>query len=116
MSSTTIHSPSARPSSAGPARVVRLTNRGRMLIVGLLCLLAFFAVFGLRSAVGSDQSGAGGAGVTQRWVVQPGETLWTIAEATAPASDPRDVVDQLVEINGLAGSGVEAGQSLEIPA
>ncbi len=44
----------------------------------------------------------------------PGDTLWSIARELAPASDPRPVVDLLVEANG--GSAIEAGQMLVIPA
>jgi hypothetical protein len=33
-------------------------------------------------------------------VVEPGDTLWTIAGEVAPDADPRDVVDALVEARG----------------
>ena len=47
-------------------------------------------------------------------VVQPGDTLWTIAERVAPTVDRRKAVDQLAKIAG--GSMLEVGQRLEIPA
>jgi Tfp pilus assembly protein FimV len=33
-------------------------------------------------------------------VVQPGDTLWAIAERLAPGQDPRPVVDQLAAVYG----------------
>jgi hypothetical protein len=38
----------------------------------------------------------------QRYVVRPGDTLWSIAEEVAPDRDPRQVVDALVAANGDA--------------
>ena len=35
-------------------------------------------------------------------VVQPGDTLWSIAERVAPHSDPRSVIDTLVSSRGTA--------------
>jgi uncharacterized ferritin-like protein (DUF455 family) len=46
-------------------------------------------------------------------VVQPGDTLWSIAAATAPDLDVRLAVDRLVEANGRAP--LVAGQVLELP-
>lgn len=36
------------------------------------------------------------------YVVQPGDSLWTVAEEVAPDTDPRKVVDALVEVRGDA--------------
>ena len=46
------------------------------------------------------------------YVVQPGDTLWTIAERVAPADDPRPIVAELRERNG--GSEVEVGDRLDV--
>ena len=35
-------------------------------------------------------------------IVEPGDTLWSIASRLAPESDPREVVDALVEARGSA--------------
>lgn len=48
----------------------------------------------------------------QQYVVQPGDTLWSIAEAIAPDSDPRPVVDALREANG--GPVLEVGTRLTL--
>jgi len=48
------------------------------------------------------------------YVVEPGDTLWSIARRVAPGRDPRPVVDALVEANDLHG-GLQAGQELSVP-
>ena len=44
----------------------------------------------------------------QRYVVQPGDTLWSIATEIAPDADPRAVVDALRDANG--GPELEVGE------
>jgi Tfp pilus assembly protein FimV len=48
------------------------------------------------------------------YVVQPGDTLWSIAAAVAPNDDPRSVVDRLREANGT--DVLQAGDRLVIDA
>jgi Tfp pilus assembly protein FimV len=48
------------------------------------------------------------------YVVEPGDTLWSIARRVEPGHDPRPVVDALVEANDLHG-GLQAGQELSVP-
>jgi hypothetical protein len=50
--------------------------------------------------------------VGETYVVQPGDTLWSIAAAVAPDSDPRPVVDALRATNG--GPNLQVGQRLTI--
>jgi LysM repeat protein len=45
-------------------------------------------------------------------VVQPGDTLWSIAAAVAPGSDPRPIVDELARRSG--GAGLQPGQRIAI--
>ncbi|MFI9006275.1 LysM peptidoglycan-binding domain-containing protein [Actinosynnema sp. NPDC053489] len=47
--------------------------------------------------------------------VQVGETLWDVAERSAPASDPDAVVARIRELNSLPGTDVVPGQSLVVP-
>ena len=55
----------------------------------------------------------------RRWeqvvVVQPGDTVWSIAEAVAGGADPRAVVDAIATRNGIDAGAVVPGQSLVIP-
>jgi len=46
------------------------------------------------------------------YVVQPGDTLWSIAHQLQPTADPRDVVDHLVELNG--SGALQPGQRLRL--
>ena len=48
------------------------------------------------------------------YVVEQGDTLWSIARRVAPGRDPRPVVDGLIEVNDVRG-GLQAGQELSIP-
>lgn len=48
-------------------------------------------------------------------VVQPGDTLWSVAQRADPAADPRAVVDRIKELNGLQGDAVVAGAVLQVP-
>jgi LysM repeat protein len=48
-------------------------------------------------------------------VVQPGDTLWSLAQEVAPEQDPRAVVDAIVDVNDLDGVGLVPGQVLQLP-
>jgi nucleoid-associated protein YgaU len=48
-------------------------------------------------------------------VVQPGDTLWSIAEAHYPSDDVRVRVDDIERANGLRGPLIEVGQTLRLP-
>jgi Tfp pilus assembly protein FimV len=50
----------------------------------------------------------------EAYVVQPGDTYWSIAAAIAPDDDPRPVVDRLREASG--GKVLQAGDRLVIDA
>jgi len=50
------------------------------------------------------------------YVVEPGDTLWSIATRVAgPGADPRPVVDGLIAANHLAGPDVVPGTVLRLP-
>ena len=61
------------------------------------------------SAAASSAAGAAARTV----VVQPGDTLWSIAADIAPGADVRITVDQLVALNGA--SPIVPGQELVVP-
>jgi hypothetical protein len=48
-------------------------------------------------------------------VVRPGDTLWSIARRTAPASDPRAVVQAITAANGMGAGRLVPGQPLLVP-
>jgi hypothetical protein len=49
----------------------------------------------------------------QHVVVQPGDTLWSIAQRAVPGHDVRPVVDAMVRMLGT--STVVTGQSIPVP-
>jgi nucleoid-associated protein YgaU len=105
----------ARPGSTRPGAVrVRLTRRARRLAV----VLTLAAGVALGSWLGSLLAGGGDdlrlAGV-QSVVVQPGDTLWSIATEVAGSGDVRDVVDRIQELNGIHSTVLVPGQVLELP-
>jgi LysM repeat protein len=109
---------SRRPQAAAasrprPAAPLRLTRRGRLVVV--LSLLALLVV-GLASTGQSSQaSGRVAATRPVTVTVQTGETLWQLATRVAPHTDPRLVVDEIERLNRLSGSTVYAGQQLRVP-
>lgn len=46
--------------------------------------------------------------------VQPGDTLWTIAENIAPRIDPRITIEKIKVLNKLEKSNLTRGQILKI--
>lgn len=113
-------SPTFVPVHASGARTrLRLTVRGRRVVAAiaalpLACALGL-AVMSGGSAIASKDLGSP-AGSFATVTVSSGDTLWSIAEAVAPGADPRDVVDDIVRLNGLDGAGVMVGERLAIPA
>jgi hypothetical protein len=113
MSTTTAAIPLSTGLTAGD---VRLTRRGRFALVALIAALAFALLsLGQVAVQAGDGSGDAGAPGTA-WVVQPGETLWVIAERVDPGTDPRETVARIVAMNDLPSSSVVAGQELVVPA
>jgi nucleoid-associated protein YgaU len=56
-----------------------------------------------------------GAGAESQYVVQAGDTLWSIA-ATRYSGDPREAVWRIEQRNGLAGRPLQPGTVLVLPA
>jgi LysM repeat protein len=90
---------------------VRLTRRGRAVLVGLLLLVAGLA--GVLVAPASQAADPIGARPTV--VVQSGDTLWSIAARYAPSADPFATIDEIRRLNGLPGYTIQAGQRLTLP-
>jgi LysM domain len=106
--------PAARRGAAeGGTAHLRLTGRGRVVVWGLAIALA--AGVGL-SAQSAGAEAPGAPQPVETHVVAPGETLWQIAgSVAAPGEDLRDVVAELVDLNGLGGADLQAGQEILVP-
>ena len=97
-----------------PAYGLRLTGRGRLAILLLVSLVAVVVMsLGHSMAFGGAEHSGGAA--TSSVVMQPGQTLWQIAQSIAPQADPREIVMRIRELNGLSGSAVQPGQQLIVP-
>ena len=101
-----------------PTTRFRLTIRGRRVLAVLvsapIALALALAALSSGSAIATAEQGAV-AGTFEMVTVVSGDTLWTLAERIAPEHDPRDVVDDIVQLNGLSGVAVFPGQELAIP-
>lgn len=110
----------AREAAAPTA--VRLTGRGRLVVLVALTLAVFALISVGRvwaqadASIGAATGPASSSTVTDTWVVQPGETLWTVAGAVAPDVDPRETIASIVALNALSDTAVVAGQTLLVPA
>ena len=95
---------------------LRLTRRGRVVVLCALVTL-LMAAFSL-GRVGSQAAPRGARSTSQlsQTVVQPGESLWSVAKRVAPGHDPRAVIDQIADLNNLQTSSLQAGQLLVIPS
>ena len=102
---------SSRPRAARP----RLTRRARRLatVLALAAGVAFGSWVGPLVSGGSesDLRLAGGTSV----VVEPGDTLWSIASSLDGDSDVRTLIDEIQELNGLDGVELVPGQKLRLP-
>jgi LysM repeat protein len=65
-------------------------------------------------AVGLAARGSSGAGPKHTYVVQPGDTLWSVAERTY-SGDPRQGVWELERRNHLNGPTIVPGEKLIVP-
>lgn len=95
---------------------LRLTKRGRVVLTLLITVpLVIAALFALVNGGGAAASNS--AGSTLQYVtVQSGETLWQLAGEIAPSADPREVASDIVHLNNLSSSDIQAGERLAIPA
>jgi hypothetical protein len=111
----------SRARAAGVPTRLRLTRRGRIVVAALViagvtvaALLITFLASGGAQATNHGQARAGYQGM-HKIVVQPGQTLWSIASTAEPSADPRIVVQEIMTANALTGPAVEAGQLLWVP-
>ena len=108
-------------------RQLRRTFLVRRLVAAVaLVLVALFAARLGAAVLSAFTTGSGAAAATidasSPYVVQPGDTLWAVAEGVAPSSDPRQVVEQIVELNRADGTlssadaPLRVGQTLVLPS
>jgi LysM repeat protein len=109
--------PSAVPSAVSRASSsVRLTRRGRLVVV-VVALLVAFAVGVFVTAAGSVATQRPGTPEPTKIVqVGSGDTLWDIASGLADDGDVRAVMEEIKHLNALDSADLQAGQRLVVPA
>ncbi|WP_250027151.1 LysM peptidoglycan-binding domain-containing protein [Paractinoplanes maris] len=98
---------------AQPSAPLRLTRRGRAVVLGLLVVLASLASAVLFTTASRAEQPP--AGPPPSVVVQSGDTLWDIAARSVPAGDGQAAVEELRRLNGLSSYGVRPGDVLILP-
>lgn len=106
--------PTAR-ATGGPRGAVRLTRRGRVVVVAFAVLVALAVGFVLASSsVATDEGGT--PAPSSVVVVGPGDTLWEIASTVARDGSTGDMVDRIMKMNALDSGSLAVGQRLLVPA
>jgi hypothetical protein len=93
----------------------------RALVAGAAVIAVWLLVQVVAAAfapIGVDAPAAAAPGAIH--LVEQGDTLWALAEAVAPQADPRDVVDQIIELNQggsavIPGGQLRAGEEIRLP-
>jgi LysM repeat protein len=97
-----------------PQPSVRLTRRGRAVVVMAALVLVLLAGFFLGSvAVGTDE--AGQAPATEIIMVEPGQSLWSISSELTTEGDVRSTMREIERLNALDTVALSAGQKLRVP-
>ncbi|EFA23759.1 LysM domain protein [Bifidobacterium gallicum DSM 20093 = LMG 11596] len=100
------------------ARAVRDGVSRHLGIVVVLLALALGAGVMVADAVPawSQPSGQPTIDYTVNYTVQPGDTLWSIAQRVAPRKqDVPAMVQRISELNALPDSTLQSGQHLKLP-
>ena len=104
--------------AAPPAPRLRLTRRGRVAVAvsatAVTVLLSLTLVPAVAAGVASTFSPSPASSTTV--VVQPGQSLWQVAQATAPNGDTASMVARIADANGITSADqLRPGQRLEVP-
>jgi hypothetical protein len=124
------NAPSAADGSSGRPRLTvihggrspvslrrRRTFMVRRALVLTVLIAAVWLVAQLFGAVMSWQGSTAPAPVSSPAAVHrvaPGDTLWALATSVDPAADPRDVVDQIVQMNAVGTPDAPLGPDLQL--
>jgi len=95
---------------------LRLTRRGRI-VLAVLAVLAVCGLFvaGASAAQASGPAAHGAPGTAEQVIVQPGDSLWSIAQGADPNADARAIVQEILQANRLKTVNLTAGQRLWVP-
>jgi coenzyme F420-reducing hydrogenase alpha subunit len=103
-----------RTRAAAPA--LRLTRRGRVVAAGASALaIGGLSIVLATTAQASHAGQATPGGYAAKVEVAAGQSLWSLAEAYDPDADPRLVVQQIQQLNSMAGDQLRPGEMLWVP-
>jgi nucleoid-associated protein YgaU len=100
------------------AMPVRLTRRGRIVVTVVSALLICMVSMALATAAQATRAVGGAASLGRyvtRVVVQPGQSLWAVAEAYDPDADTRLVIADIEQMNSMTGDQLQPGETLWVP-
>jgi len=105
---------------------VRLTRRGRAVVLALGLLLAGLVVAGVLvvvvgvlappASLAADPTPAGAGREPAVAVVRPGDTLWSVAARHLPSRDAYGMIEEIRRLNDLPDHTIHPGQRLVLPA
>lgn len=115
-----------RAQGQGAQMHVQLTRRGRFVLFGVpaIAVAAVMVFVSLAIILGSIATPAQAsakypavdmADYAVSVTVLQGDSLWSIARASNPTGDVRDVVREIVALNELGSGVLQAGQHLYVP-
>jgi hypothetical protein len=85
-----------------------------LMVVLVLGVCAALGMLGGGPLAASERPTSNGASPgAAAYVVQPGDTLWSIARRVRPGADPRPLVDRLVALHG--GATIYVGERITLP-
>ena len=106
----TVVTTGVRPGRPAP---IRLTRRGRIVVLAFFILMASLSSAVLWTTASRADNPPEGPAPTV--VVQPDDSLWSIAERVAPGRPPLEVIHDIRTLNGIETSYVYAGETLIVP-
>jgi hypothetical protein len=115
------YAPAYSPAASVRTSHLRLTARGRAVLLALasipLVIAAFFIATNGGAATASLEStfDASQASTYSYVTINSGESLWAVAQRIAPAADPRDVINDILAFNGMSSAEIMPGQLIAIP-
>lgn len=109
--------PSARPAASTPVRPMAFAKAilGWTLIAIVSAGLLLGVGKSLQPAQASSTLSASAAASFEYVTIMRGDSLWSIAEQYAPNRDPRDFIAEIVALNNMSDSVVDAGMRIALP-
>lgn len=104
------------PRVAPTAPRLKITRRGRLVLSAVVAAPLIIAAVTVGMNAGGAVANSSSSHTSFEYeTIASGETLWHLAETVAPAADPRDVIADIMRLNGLETASVVPGQRIAIP-